>query len=52
MARRRGWPVKVPFGEGILLSVALAVICYHYMANPEAIRGSYLAVLNKLLQDV
>ena len=31
MAKRRGYPVKVPFGEGIVMAVALAVISYHYI---------------------
>lgn len=52
MGKRRGYPVKWPFGEGLLMSVALAVICYHYMNNPEAIKGNYLKVLNKVFKDL
>jgi hypothetical protein len=31
MAKRRKWLVKVPFGEGWLMAVSLAVICYSYV---------------------
>ena len=30
MAKRRGYPVKIPGGEGILLALSLAVIAYHH----------------------
>lgn len=52
MARRRKYPVRVPYGECLLLGVAVAVVCYRYRECPEAIRGNYLKVLEKLIGGV
>jgi hypothetical protein len=52
MALRREWPVKVPKGECWLVGVALALICYHHANCPQAIRQSYLSLLDRMLKDV
>lgn len=52
MARRRGWPIKLPKGECLLMGIALALISYNYIEHPDAIRGSYKKVLDKLLANI
>jgi hypothetical protein len=51
LARRRGWPVRVPYGECLLMVVASAAICHHYMNNRESIRESYLRLMDRLFAD-
>lgn len=51
MARRREWPVRIAKGECLLGAVALAVIVFHYLDHPEAIRESYRGILDRLLKD-
>ena len=45
MARRRNYPVRLPYGEGILLGFSVAIILYYYAGYPRAIRKTYLTVL-------
>ena len=52
MAIRRGWKVKVPYGECWLNAVSLAVICFTYMNDPETWRANYRKVLDKFLGEV
>jgi hypothetical protein len=35
MAVRRSYPVRIPYGECWLNAVALAVICFTYVNDPE-----------------
>lgn len=41
MGIRRKYPIKIPYGEGILIATSLAVICYHYFNNNHVIRDNY-----------
>ena len=52
MLARRGWPVRVPGGEALLVTVAMAAICFHYLLDPDIIKGNYRAVLDKLLKNI
>mgnify|MGYP000935789093 FL=1 len=52
MAKRRKWPVKIAGGESLLFAISAAIVCFHYINNPEAIRGSYLSVIDKLLKNI
>jgi hypothetical protein len=52
MAIRRNYPVRIPYGECLLVGVAVAIICYHYMDCPESIRENYKKVLDKLLGNI
>jgi hypothetical protein len=52
MALRRGWKVKIPYGECWLNAVSVAVICFTYMNDPEVWRASYRKVLDKFLGDI
>lgn len=38
MARRRNYPVRIPHGECLLVGVSVAIICYHFIDCPDAIR--------------
>ena len=51
MARRRGWPVRVPQGECLLAAVSAGVVMYHYFNCPEAFRDSYLKGMHKLFEN-
>ncbi len=33
MALRRNYPVKIPYGECLLMAVSMAILCYHYFGN-------------------
>ena len=52
MALRRNYPVRIPYGECLLMGVAIGIICYHFADCPEAIRENYLKVLNRLLGNI
>lgn len=45
MARRRNYPVRIPYGECLLFSSAIAIICYFYVDCPSAIKDNYMKVL-------
>jgi hypothetical protein len=49
--RRRNYPVRLPFGSGIMFAFGLALISYHYFNNKEAIKDNYLSLLDKILGD-
>ena len=45
MGLRRNYPVKLPYGECLLVGASVAAICYHYVDCPGAIRDNYLKIL-------
>ena len=45
MAKRRKYPVRIPYGEGILLGFSIGIISYYYAGYPKAIRKAYLTIL-------
>ena len=52
IAARRGWLLRVPGGEGLLAAVAMTAICFHYMLDPDIIKGNYRSLLDKLFKDI
>ena len=52
MARRRKWNVKAPYGECWLNAVAMAIICFTYINDPDIWRESYRKALDKFLGSV
>ena len=52
MALRRKWNVKVPYGECWLNAVAMAIISFTYLNDPEIWRESYRKGLDKFLGGV
>ena len=49
MARRRKWPVRIPYGDGWLMAVSLAIISFTYIDDPLVWRENYRKVLDKLI---
>ena len=38
MSRRRNYPVKIPYGECWLNAVAMAIICFTFLNDPDIYR--------------
>ncbi len=49
LLRRRNYPVRLPYGEALLTAIAISILSYHYFQNREAIRPTYLRVLDKVV---
>lgn len=52
MGKRRNYPVKIPYGECLLIGLAISIICFHYADCPSAIISNYQRVLEKVLGNV
>ena len=52
MAKRRGYSFTIPFGEGLLLTSALTIICCHFFAHPEAFKGTSKQIMNIFFKDI
>ena len=52
MAMRRKWNVKIPYGECWLNAVAMAIVCFTYINDPDIWRESYRKGLDKFLGSV
>jgi hypothetical protein len=52
IGRRRNYPIRIPYGECLVMGLGAAIVCYHYSNCPESIRENYLKVLDKLLGNL
>lgn len=52
MALRRKWKVRVPQGECWLNAVAMAIIAFTYINDPQVWREGYRKILDKLLGNI
>jgi hypothetical protein len=49
MAARRRWVKRLPYGEGLLLTLALATICFFFYDCQSAFRKSYILTIFRFL---
>lgn len=49
--RRHPW-LRINYGEGWLLAISSALLCFHYLSDPDVFRNAYKKALNLVLKDV
>lgn len=52
MGLRRKLPVRLPMGECVLNGVAIAILAFVYLSQPETFRDSYRKVLDQLMKEI
>lgn len=48
---RRKWPIRICYGECLLMGVAMSILCFHYLNHRDAFRSNYLTLLDALLNE-
>lgn len=52
MAKRRNLPVKLPYGEVLIISISIGIIAFSFKDCPAAIRESYLKIIDNVIGDL
>ena len=52
MGIRRKMPIRIPYGEVLVVALSSCLISYQYIDYPEGFKDNYLKILDQLIGNI